>query len=80
MFFPLIKIKHAKLGLKLMDLAQPRGLGFLAQSPSPKTQYRNRYKTLKIKHGFFAWISLKVVKNNAKNPKTWIFNLDHIMS
>lgn len=79
MFFPLIKIEHTKLDLKLIDLAQPSGLGLLAQSPSLKTQFRNRYKTLKIKQGFFCLNLIKSSEEQRKEPKNMDFNLDHIM-
>jgi hypothetical protein len=53
-FFSLIKIEHVKHNFKLMDLAQPCGLGFLAQIPNPKTPSRIKNEKLKIKQGFFA--------------------------
>jgi len=71
-FFFLIKIEHVKHDFKLMDLAQPCGLGFLAQIPNLKTPSRIRNEKLKIKQGFFTWISSRTVKNNIKNLEMWI--------
>jgi hypothetical protein len=48
-FFSLIKIELAKPDLKLMDSAQSRGLSFLTQNPSLKTQSKNINKKIKIK-------------------------------
>jgi hypothetical protein len=45
----LIKIELAKPDLKLMDSAETRGLSFLTQNPSLKTQSKNINKKIKIK-------------------------------
>jgi hypothetical protein len=44
----------------------------LAQIPNLKTPSRIRNEKLKIKQGFFTWISSRTVKNNIKNLEMWI--------